>query len=120
MGLNLQASQQYLKGIYGTSDVFIIPSYQRAYSWEYDQCSQLFTDIIEAFESGTEFFVGNILMAKSPVEKNRPQIEDGQQRLLTLWLMFKVMMTHVIFLIFIRWILTSWIASIGLSSTRKV
>lgn len=41
MGLNLQASQQYLKGIFGTSDVFIIPSYQRPYSWEYDQCSQL-------------------------------------------------------------------------------
>ena len=91
MGLNLQASQQYLKGIFGTSDVFIIPSYQRPYSWEYDQCSQLFTDIVEAFESGNEFFVGNILMAKSPVEKNRPRIVDGQQRLLTLWLMFKVM-----------------------------
>ena len=91
MALNLQASQQYLKGIFGTSDVFIIPSYQRPYSWEYDQCSQLFTDIVDAFESGTEFFVGNILMAKSPVEKNRPRIVDGQQRLLTLWLMFKVM-----------------------------
>lgn len=91
MGLNLQASQQYLKGIYGTSDIFVIPSYQRPYSWEYDQCSQLFTDIVEAFESGNEFFVGNILMAKSPVEKNRPRIVDGQQRLITIWLMFKVM-----------------------------
>lgn len=91
MGLNLQASQQYLKGIFGTSDIFVIPSYQRPYSWEYDQCSQLFTDIVEAFEGGNEFFVGNILMAKSPVAKNRPSVVDGQQRLITFWLMFKVM-----------------------------
>lgn len=91
MGLNLQASQQYLKQIFNTSDVFVIPSYQRPYSWEYDQCSQLFTDIVEAFEEGNEFFVGNILMAKSPVEKSRPRVVDGQQRLITLWLMFKVM-----------------------------
>ncbi len=91
MALNLQASQQDLKGIFGTGDRFIIPSYQRPYSWEYDQCSQLFSDIVEAFEEGKEFFVGNILMAKSPVEKNRPRVVDGQQRLLTIWLMFKVM-----------------------------
>ena len=91
MALNLQASQQDLKGIFGTSDRFIIPSYQRPYSWEYDQCSQLFSDILEAFEEGKEFFVGNILMAKSPMEKNRPRVVDGQQRLLTIWLMFKVM-----------------------------
>lgn len=91
MALNLQASQQDLKGIFGTGDRFIIPSYQRPYSWEYDQCSQLFSDILEAFEEGKEFFVGNILMAKSPLEKNRPRVVDGQQRLLTIWLMFKVM-----------------------------
>ena len=91
MALNLQASQQDLKGIFGTGDRFIIPSYQRPYSWEYDQCSQLFSDIVEAFEDRKEFFVGNILMAKSPVEKNRPRVVDGQQRLLTIWLMFKVM-----------------------------
>ncbi len=91
MGLNLQASQQYLKGIFGTSDIFVIPSYQRPYSWEYDQCSQLFTDIVEAFECGNEFFVGNFLMAKSPVAKNHPSVVDGQQRLITFWLMFKVM-----------------------------
>ena len=91
MALNLQASQQDLKGIFGTGDRFIIPSYQRPYSWEYDQCSQLFSDIVEAFEGRKEFFVGNILMAKSPVEKNRPRVVDGQQRLLTIWLMFKVM-----------------------------
>ena len=91
MALNLQASQQDLKGIFQTSDKFIIPSYQRPYSWEYDQCSQLFSDIINAFEDGKEFFLGNILMAKSPVEKNRPRGVDGQQRLLTIWLMFKIM-----------------------------
>lgn len=91
MALNLQASQQDLKGIFGSADRYIIPSYQRPYSWEYDQCSQLFADIIEAFEEGKEFFVGNILMAKSLVEKNKLRVVDGQQRLLTIWLMFKVM-----------------------------
>lgn len=95
MALNLQASQQNLKGVFGVGDVFIIPSYQRPYSWEYDQCSQLFTDILEAFEDNKEFFVGNILLAKSSVDKNRPRIVDGQQRLMTLWLMFKVM--HLIY-----------------------
>lgn len=92
MALNLQASQQDLKGIFGSADRYIIPSYQRPYSWEYDQCSQLFADIVEAFEEGKESFVGNILMAKSPVEKNKLRVVDGQQRLLTIWLMFKDML----------------------------
>ena len=91
MALNLQASQQDLKGIFGTGDRFIIPSYQRPYSWEYDQCSQLFSDILEAFEEGKEFFFFFFLMAKKKKKKNRPRVVDGQQRLLTIWLMFKVM-----------------------------
>lgn len=90
MALNLQASQQDLKKIFGSADRYIIPSYQRPYSWEYDQCSQLFSDIVEAFEEGKEFFLGNILLAKSPVEKNKLRVVDGQQRLLTIWLLFKV------------------------------
>ena len=91
MALNLTASQQSLQSIFNNGLGYIIPNYQRPYSWDYDQCAQLYSDIKQAYDEGQEYFVGSILLAKSNVDKKRPRVVDGQQRLLTLWLMFKLM-----------------------------
>ncbi len=69
------------------SDQYIIPDYQRAYSWEGEQLQQFVEDIKDMHEhasSGTEndYFYGTLLLE---IEADHEfNIIDGQQRLTTL------------------------------------
>lgn len=68
---------------------FVIPIYQRKYSWEIEQCNQLWEDIIRAgkAESGGHF-IGSIVYVGDSDAHNAPLLViDGQQRLTTLTLL---------------------------------
>lgn len=91
MALSLTAEQKSLMTLFTTRDKYIIPSYQRPYSWEYEQCLTLYSDVIEAYNAGNDYFLGNIIISRSRRDANRPQIVDGQQRILTLWIVFKAL-----------------------------
>lgn len=92
MALSLRAEQKSINSIYaGGDDVYVIPKYQRPYSWNKDVCYQLYSDITDAFLNKEDYFIGNIVMAKGLDDKKRPNIVDGQQRLITLWLFLKVL-----------------------------
>ncbi|NQY82059.1 MAG: DUF262 domain-containing protein [Alphaproteobacteria bacterium] len=68
---------------------FVIPIYQRKYSWEIEQCQQLWSDILRA--GTTELgghFVGSIVYIADNDSHNTPLLViDGQQRLTTLTLL---------------------------------
>lgn len=92
MALSLRAEQKSIYSIYTNGDdVYVIPSYQRPYSWNKDVCYQLYSDITDAFLKNEDYFIGNIVMARGRDDKKRPNIVDGQQRLITLWLFLKVL-----------------------------
>ena len=92
MALSLRAEQKSVYSIYTNGDdVYVIPSYQRPYSWNKDVCYQLYSDITDAFLKNEDYFIGNIVMARGRDDKKRPNIVDGQQRLITLWLFLKVL-----------------------------
>lgn len=92
MALSLRAEQKSINTIYaGGDDVYVIPNYQRPYSWNRDVCYQLYSDITEAFLNREDYFIGNIVMARGSDDKKRPNVVDGQQRLITLWLFLKVL-----------------------------
>lgn len=91
MGLSLTAEQKAVIKIFKIDEQYVIPAYQRPYSWGYDQCFQLYTDLIEKFEEGEEYFLGNVIIAKSEVNKDTLQVIDGQQRLTTLLIMIKIL-----------------------------
>lgn len=92
MALSLRAEQKNIYSIFTSGDdVYVIPNYQRPYSWSRDVCYQLFSDIAEAFLNEEDYFIGNIVMARGRDDKKRPNIVDGQQRLITLWLFLKVL-----------------------------
>lgn len=68
---------------------FIVPVYQRKYSWLKDkQCDRLWKDIVEMEKSGKrQHFVGsivNIAESKCPMGIQKYLIIDGQQRMTTL------------------------------------
>ncbi|MDL2257227.1 DUF262 domain-containing protein [Bacteroidales bacterium OttesenSCG-928-I14] len=91
MSILLNAEQQSLKKIFSTEEEYLIPSYQRPYSWEYDQCFQLYNDLMNAFKEDEDYFIGNIILAKSTSSNDdvRLQVVDGQQRIISLWLLMK-------------------------------
>ncbi len=96
MSLELNAAQKTLLKIFKIEEQYIIPMYQRPYSWEYEQCFQLYSDIMENFSSNEkakseDYFLGNIIIARSYDNKETLEIVDGQQRVTSLLLMIKVL-----------------------------
>jgi uncharacterized protein with ParB-like and HNH nuclease domain len=97
MALSLTAEQKKLLQILKIDEQYIIPEYQRPYSWEYDHCLQLYSDLIEVYktnkndDSNEDYFIGNIIIAKSESNEYELDVVDGQQRLTTLFLMVKVL-----------------------------
>lgn len=89
MALYLSAEQKNLKSLFANDNRYIIPYYQRHYSWTMEQCRQLYDDVMDAFDSEAgSYFLGNIVLAEDEHD-DRPEVVDGQQRLITLWLFLK-------------------------------
>ena len=85
MALSLIAEQKSIKSLFLNDDKYIIPNYQRKYSWKYEQCKQLYDDIIHAFEDKDSYFIGNLVLAVG-VKDDEYEVVDGQQRMITIWL----------------------------------
>ncbi|EJB88174.1 DUF262 and DUF1524 domain-containing protein [Helicobacter pylori] len=69
---------------------FVIPIYQRVYSWEKEQCEQLWDDIIKigGNDKMNGHFIGSILYVLDGNTPSSPLlIIDGQQRLTTITLL---------------------------------
>jgi hypothetical protein len=66
---------QLLKG-----NTFVIPRFQRAYSWEPDHISEFWEDIIENLSE--TYFIGSMVVFT--VDRSALAVVDGQQRLTTL------------------------------------
>ncbi|MGL2745613.1 GmrSD restriction endonuclease domain-containing protein [Helicobacter pylori] len=70
---------------------FVIPIYQRLYSWKKEQCEQLWDDIIKigGNDKANGHFIGSILYVRVDDTHSSPLlIIDGQQRLTTITLLF--------------------------------
>lgn len=85
MSKRITGSEFELSKIFSSEFDYIIPSYQRPYSWTKDQAGELFDDLYEFYEREKEdsYFLGSIVLIKnegSPVA----EVIDGQQRLTTL------------------------------------
>ncbi|GAA8139757.1 DUF262 and DUF1524 domain-containing protein [Helicobacter pylori] len=79
---------------------FVIPIYQRVYSWEKEQCKQLWDDIIKT--GGNDqiegHFIGSIVFVHDGIyttSHNELLIIDGQQRLTTITLLLIALRDHL-------------------------
>lgn len=91
MALQLNAEQKYILKIFGDRTKYIIPPYQRAYSWTESECEELFEDLKTAFQKNKSegYFIGNLILATSA--RDEFEVIDGQQRLTTLIMFLKVL-----------------------------
>ncbi|GAA6927855.1 DUF262 and DUF1524 domain-containing protein [Helicobacter pylori] len=78
---------------------FVIPIYQRLYSWEKEQCKQLWDDIIKigGNDKMDGHFIGSILYVLDGIthSDNALLIIDGQQRLTTITLLLTALRNHL-------------------------
>ncbi|GAA6850450.1 DUF262 and DUF1524 domain-containing protein [Helicobacter pylori] len=79
---------------------FVIPIYQRVYSWEKEQCEQLWDDIIKT--GGNDqiegHFIGSIVFVHDGIyttNHNELLIIDGQQRLTTITLLLTALRNYL-------------------------
>lgn len=85
----LQAGETTLNKLLNTSRQFIVPIFQRNYSWQKSQYEQLWFDILRAskFKEKQNHFIGSIVYIDMGTPAGRPQqllLIDGQQRLTTI------------------------------------
>ncbi len=77
----------------------VIPIYQRVYSWEKEQCKQLWDDIIKigGDDKMDGHFIGSILYVLDGIthSDNTLLIIDGQQRLTTITLLLTALRDHL-------------------------
>lgn len=69
---------------------FIIPDYQRPYSWNEEKCETLWEDVVAFSESSnkeTEYFLGSVVFFKNA--EGNDEIIDGQQRITSLLLLLR-------------------------------
>jgi len=73
----------------------VIPEFQRPYSWNKEQVEQLIEDLLEAYDKGKLYLIGNMILYE---DKEELKIIDGQQRVTTLALLLKVLNKETDFL----------------------
>jgi uncharacterized protein with ParB-like and HNH nuclease domain len=83
--------------VLGDNIKYIVPIYQRPYSWSYEQIQKILTDIFLSYWGNDgnvikePMFIGTMQLAKKDIEKKEQQVIDGQQRLTTFLILLKVL-----------------------------
>ena len=88
----LKLISDYLK--INKKEMFVIPEYQRGYSWNIVQCDKLWQDIEDFIDSGLEdpYFFGTIIIDCSNADSSGSfSLIDGQQRTTTFLLLLKAL-----------------------------
>lgn len=87
----MDATKGNIYAILNGNKQFLIPVYQRYYSWDLSQCQRLWTDIVDMQKKNKPgHFVGsivNIAEQAMPTGVQKYMIIDGQQRITTLTLL---------------------------------
>lgn len=87
----MKAIDEKIGKFVGNSDtVFIIPPFQRNYSWEEEQCEELFNDILDSVEKGKSHYIGNIVYYVGENDRagfSEYILVDGQQRITSILLL---------------------------------
>ena len=78
---------------------FIIPVYQRVYTWSDKQCATLWRDCAHAGETQSEHFIGTVLYSPDPeltsAQTQAIDIIDGQQRTATISLLIAALADYL-------------------------
>jgi Protein of unknown function DUF262/Protein of unknown function (DUF1524) len=81
----IEGNKIELKDLLTSDNFFLVPYYQRPYSWDTDNFEDLINDLLNADRS-KQYFLGTIVLHKNSDHKIN-EIVDGQQRLTTIMIL---------------------------------
>lgn len=90
----MQADKENLTTFIGSNQYYEIPFFQRSYVWDVEQWERIIDDAIYASETRKPLFLGAVIFKKRVNPEGLPDgftIIDGQQRITTLFIFFKVL-----------------------------
>lgn len=93
----MKAGEILINGIFNGSRLLEIPFYQRAYVWDDDQWDRFLTDMEFVTKTKKPYFLGSIIFKSGKTPNTWDHFSDckividGQQRLTTLMIFFKVL-----------------------------
>ena len=94
--MSFEVIEQKLYSLFQEDMEYTIPDYQRPYTWNTDQASQLYDDIYESYErDDAQYFIGSLVLIKNATQKDHYEIVDGQQRLTTISLLFAAFLSRL-------------------------
>ena len=95
--MELYAITETISNLLSVNKKYIVPRFQREYSWDKEQVLELWNDIISniSVDCNTnwlhkEYFIGYLVFVGNDIS-NSMQIVDGQQRLTTLTILFSAL-----------------------------
>ena len=94
----MQATNRNFRAIIQGNNQFVIPVFQRDYSWTTEQCRQMWTDIMRTSgEEDDEHFLGSFVYVGGGggAALSKWLVIDGQQRLTTLMLLLIALRNHI-------------------------
>ena len=97
----MKATEAKLLDFLGRSPQFVIPVYQRTYSWTERECRQLWDDIVRTGSDDqiAAHFVGSIVYIEESMyqvtSRSPLLVIDGQQRLTTVMLILEALARHL-------------------------
>src|SRR3954464_2238125 len=97
----MKATEAKLLEFLKKSPQFVIPIYQRTYSWHEQECRQLWDDILRAGRNDdiSGHFIGSVVYIEKGLYQVSSQdallVIDGQQRLTTVTLLLEALARHL-------------------------
>lgn len=96
----MKATEANLLDLMGVAKMqFVIPVYQRVYSWSVKECEVLWDDVMRTGRDGVSHFVGSMLYIpeseSSATSISRVLLIDGQQRMTTFSLMISALADYL-------------------------
>jgi hypothetical protein len=92
----MDAGKRSINDIFNGNRILEIPFFQRAYVWGYEQWERLLEDMEHVSQSNKPYFLGSVILKQQPTNTGKKigdqrTLIDGQQRLTTLSIFFKVL-----------------------------
>lgn len=94
----MQAGKRDIQEIFNRSRNLVIPFFQRSYVWSEEQWERFLDDMYFVCSSKQEYFLGSIILKQQSTTSNQDDMRiliDGQQRLTTLNIFFKVLFLKI-------------------------
>jgi uncharacterized protein with ParB-like and HNH nuclease domain len=92
----MEAGKRTINDIFNGNKILEIPFFQRAYVWEEEQWERFLLDMEHVSQSNKPYFLGSVILKQQLTDSqqsvgDRRTLIDGQQRLTTLNIFFKVL-----------------------------